>query len=174
MLDGKAGEDGVALGGRQRPRLALYHLGQLGVGTGVEGDHPVALVASEDRVQHGVVFPDAGGREAVPVPVGGGGGDPALDLGRQDLAHRPASEGGDEVLLEVGPVRGEGGGLDVLGGQPDGLDVLGEGDLAAGVVVPAALADLGFFAVGGAFGGTPRGVGAGRALPSFGVAVAGD
>ena len=104
----------------------------------------------------------------------GGGGDPALDLGGQDLAHRPASEGGDEVLVEVGPVGGQGGGLDVLGGQPDGLDVVGEGDLAAGVVVPGAVADLGFFAVGGAFGGTAGGVGAGGALPAFGVAVAGD
>ena len=61
----------------------------------------------------------------------------------------------------------------MLGGQPDGLDVLGEGDLAAGVVVPGAVADLGLFAVGGAFGGTAGGVGAGGALPAFGVAVAG-
>jgi hypothetical protein len=62
----------------------------------------------------------------------------------------------------------------VLGGQPSGLDVLGEGDLAAGVVVPGAVANLGFFAVGGAFGGTAGGVGAGGALSAFGVAVAGD
>ena len=81
---------------------------------------------------------------------------------------------GDEVLVEVGPVGGQGGGLDLLGGQPDGLDVLGEGDLAAGVVVPGAVADLGFFPVGGAFGGAAGGVGAGGALPAFGVAVAGD
>ena len=78
------------------------------------------------------------------------------------------------MLVEVGPVGGQGGGLDLLGGQPDGLDVLGEGDLAAGVVVPGAVADLGFFAVGGAFGGAAGGVGAGGALPAFGVAVAGD
>ena len=62
----------------------------------------------------------------------------------------------------------------MLGGQPDGLDVLGEGDLATGVVVPGAVADLGLFAVGGAFGGSAGGVGAGGALPAFGVAVAGD
>ena len=62
----------------------------------------------------------------------------------------------------------------MLGGQPDGLDVLGEGDLAAGVVVPGTVADLGFLAVGGAFGGAAGGVGAGGALPAFGVAVAGD
>ena len=62
----------------------------------------------------------------------------------------------------------------MFGGQPDGLDVLGEGDLAAGVVVPRAVADLGLFAVRGAFGGTARGVCTGGALPAFGVAVAGD
>jgi hypothetical protein len=78
------------------------------------------------------------------------------------------------VLVEVGPVGGQGRGLDVLGGQPDGLDVGGEGDLAAGVVMPGAVADFGFFAVGGALGGAAGGVGAGGALPSFGVAVAGD
>src|SRR5207245_439335 len=50
----------------------------------------------------------------------GGGGDPALDLGREDLAHRSAFEGGVEVLVEVGPVGGEGGGLDLFGAQPDG------------------------------------------------------
>jgi hypothetical protein len=60
----------------------------------------------------------------------------------------------------------------VLGGQPDGLDVLGEGDLAAGVVEPGAVADFGFLAVRGAFGGTPGGVGAGGALSALGVAVA--
>ena len=38
----------------------------------------------------------------------------------------------------------------------------------------APVPDFGFFAVGGAFGGTTGGVGAGGALPSFGVAVAGD
>ena len=111
--------------------------------------------------------------EAAERPFVGGGGDPALHLRGQDLAHRPAAEGGEEVLVEVGPVGGQGGGLDVLGGQPDGLDVLGEGDLAAGVVVPGAVADFGFLAVGGAFGGAPGGVGAGGALPAFGVAVAG-
>jgi hypothetical protein len=57
------------------------------------------------------------------------------------------------VLVEVAPVGGEGGCLDLFGGQPDGLDVLGKGDLAAGVVVPRAVADACFFAVGGAFGG---------------------
>lgn len=44
----------------------------------------------------------------------GGGGDPALDLRRQDLADRPAPEGGDEVPVEVGPVVGQGGGLHLL------------------------------------------------------------
>jgi hypothetical protein len=62
----------------------------------------------------------------------------------------------------------------VLGGQPHGLDVGGEGDLAGRVVVPGAVPDFGFFAVDGAFGGTAEGVGAGGALPSLGVAVAGD
>ena len=115
-------------------------------------------------------LPHRRGREA----VGGGGGDPALHLRGEDLAHRPSAEDRDEVLVEVGAVGGQGGGLDLLGGEPHGLDVLGEGDLAAGVVVPGAVADLGLFAVGGAFGGTPGGVGAGGALPAFGVAVAGD
>ena len=78
------------------------------------------------------------------------------------------------MLVEVGPVRGQRGGLDLLGGQPHGLDVLAEGDLAEGVVVPGAFADLGLFAVGGAFGGPAGGVGAGGALSAFGVAVAGD
>ena len=62
----------------------------------------------------------------------------------------------------------------MLGGQPHGLDVLGEGDLTAGVVVPGALPHFGFFAVGGALGSASGGVGAGGALPAFGVAVAGD
>ena len=78
------------------------------------------------------------------------------------------------MLVEVAQVGGEGGCLDLFGGQPDGLDVLGKGDLAAGVVVPRAVADACFFAVGGAFGGTAGGVGAGGALSAFGVAVAGD
>ena len=111
--------------------------------------------------------------DAAERPFVGGGGDPALDLGGQDLAHRPSAEDRDEVLVQVGPVRGQGGGLDLLGGQPHGLDVLGEGDLAAGVVVPGALPDFGLLAVGGAFGGAAGGVGAGGALPAFGVAVAG-
>ena len=100
--------------------------------------------AFEDGVQHGVVLPHRRGRETVPVLCGAGGSHPALDLRGQDLAHGPAAEGGDEVLVEVGPVGGEGGGLDVLGGQPHGFDVLGEGDLPAGVVVPGTVADLGF------------------------------
>jgi hypothetical protein len=78
------------------------------------------------------------------------------------------------VFVEVGAVGGHGGRLDVLGGQPDGLDVVGEGDLAAGVVVPGAVPDFGFLAVGGAFSSTPGGVGADGALPSFRVAVAGN
>jgi hypothetical protein len=45
--------------------------------------------------------------------------------------------------------------------------VVGEGDLAAGVVVPGAVSDFGVFAVGGAVGGTPRRVGAsGTCAPS--------
>ena len=62
----------------------------------------------------------------------------------------------------------------MLGGQPDGLDVLREGDLATGVVVPRSVADFGLLPVPGAFGGASGGVGAGGALPAFGVAVAGD
>ena len=150
-------------------RVRAFFLTTLGSSVwaqGLKGDHAVALGAFEDRSQHGVVLAHAGGREAVL----GGGGDPALDLGGQDLAHGPGPEGGDEVLVEVGAVGGQGGGLDVLGGQPDGLDVLGEGDLATGVVVPGAVADPGFFAVGGAFCGAARGVGAGGALSAFGVA----
>ena len=46
------------------------------------------------------------------------------------------------MLVEVGPVGGQGGGLDVLRRQPDGFDVGGEGDLAAGVVVPGAFPGL--------------------------------
>ena len=111
--------------------------------------------------------------DAAERPFVGGGGDPALDLGGEDLAHRPSAEERDEVLVQVGPVGRQGGGLDLLGGQPHGLDVLGEGDLAAGVVVPGAVADLGLLAVGGALGGAAGGEGAGGALPAFGVAVAG-
>jgi hypothetical protein len=48
-------------------------------------------------------------KEGVPVSFVGGGAHPALDLGGQDLAYRPAAEGGHEVLVEVGPVRGQGG-----------------------------------------------------------------
>jgi hypothetical protein len=155
MLGGKGGEDGDVLLRIQRPGLLLDDLGELGVGAGVEGDHAVAQCAFEDRVQHGVVLPHRRGRETVPVLCGAGGSHPALDLRGQDLAHGPAAEGGDEVLVEVGPVRGEGRGLDLLGGQPDGLVVLGEGDLSSGVVVPGTVADLGFLAVSGAFGGTP-------------------
>ena len=40
--------------------------------------------------------------------------------------------------------------------------------------MPGAVADFGFLAVGGAFGGAAGGVGAGGALSAFGVAVAGD
>ena len=54
------------------------------------------------------------------------------------------------------------------------FDILGEGDLAAGVVVPGAFADLGFLPVRGAFGGPSGGVGAGGALSAFGVVVASD
>jgi hypothetical protein len=59
------------------------------------------------------------------------------------------------VLAEVGPVGGQGGCLDLFGGQPHGVGVLGpEGDQAAGVGVPAAVTDACFLAVGGAFGGS--------------------
>jgi hypothetical protein len=61
----------------------------------------------------------------------------------------------------------------MLGGQPDGFDVLGEGDLAARVVVPGALPDFGLLAVGCPFGCAATGVGAGGGLSAFGVAVAG-
>lgn len=69
MLCREGGEDDDVLGGCQCPGLLLDHFGELGVGAGVEGDDAVAVGAFEDRVQHGVVLPDAGGREAVLVPV---------------------------------------------------------------------------------------------------------
>jgi hypothetical protein len=67
VLGREGGKDGVVLGGRQCGGLLLDDRGELGVGAGVEGDDPVALGAFEDRVQHGVVLPQDGGRQAVPV-----------------------------------------------------------------------------------------------------------
>jgi hypothetical protein len=112
VVGGQGGEDGVVLVGGEGAGLLLDHLGQLGVGAGVERDDAVDQGPFEDRLQHGLVLAHRCGREA----VFGGGGDPALDLGGEYLARRPAPEGGDEVLVEVGPVGGQGGGLDVLGG----------------------------------------------------------
>ena len=65
VLRREGGEDGVVLVGGEGAGLLLDHLGQLGVGTRVEGDDPVAQGAFEDRVQHGVVLADRGGGEAV-------------------------------------------------------------------------------------------------------------
>jgi hypothetical protein len=138
MLRCQRGEDRVVLVGGEGAALLLDLLGQLGVGAGVERHDPVHQCPLEHRLQHGVVLAHRRGGEAVL----GGGGDPPLHLRGEDLAHRPSTEGGDEVLVQVKPVGGQGGGLDVLGGQPDCLDVLGEGDLAAGVVVPVLTVSL--------------------------------
>jgi hypothetical protein len=76
------GEDGVVLGGCQRPCLLLDQLGQLGVGAGVESDHAITERALEDRGQHGVVLPHRRSGETALE----GCGDPALDFGGHDLA----------------------------------------------------------------------------------------
>jgi hypothetical protein len=85
--------------------------------------------------------------------------------------HRFLPEERQVVLGEVGDVGRSGGRLDVLGRQPVVVDVGLEGDRSEGVVVPVAGQDALLFAVGGAFGGSAGGVGAGGADPSFGVAV---
>ena len=68
-----------------------------------------------------------------------------------------------EVLVQVGDVGGAGAGLDVLVGQPLLLDVVTEGDVALGVVVPGAGEHLLLLAVGGAQRFAPGGERAGRA-----------
>jgi len=97
-----------------------------------------------------------------------------LDVGGQDLADLGFPEERVEVLVQVGLVCGEAGGLDVPRGEPDGVEVVAEGDLAAAVVVPGAVADLDLLAVRGALGGSTRAERAGGALPAVGVAVAAD
>ena len=104
-------------------------LGQLGVRARVGHDQPVADRSGEDRVQHGVVLADRPRRQ----PAGGGLGHPVLDQGGGDLVQLLPAEERVEVLVQVGHVRGLGGGLDVLAGQPVGLDVLAEPHLAEGV-----------------------------------------
>ena len=82
VLGREGGEDGVVFVGGEGAVVLSDDFGQFGVGAGVEGDDPVVQGAFEDRVQHGVVLPDTGGREAVL----GGGGDPPLDLRGEDAA----------------------------------------------------------------------------------------
>lgn len=56
-----------------------------------------------------------------PTPAFDGSGDPALQLRGEDLAHPAAAEAGRESVVEVGPVRGQAGGLRLPeGSQPDG------------------------------------------------------
>ena len=92
---------------------------------------------------------------------------------RGDLVHQLPAEERVEVLVQVGDVGGLRGGLDVLAGQPVGLDVVAEGDRAEAGVAPGAGEDFLLLAVAGAFGGAASGVGAGGADPALGVAVAG-
>ena len=51
---------------------------------------------------------------------------------RGDLVHQLLAEEREEVLVQVGDVGGLGGGLDVLAGQPVGLDVVAERDRRPG------------------------------------------
>src|SRR5680860_1440929 len=80
VLRGEGVQDGVGLVGGEGAGCLLDLLRELGVGAGVEGDDPVDQGALEHRVQHGVVFADGRGGEAVV----GGGGDPALHFGGED------------------------------------------------------------------------------------------
>ena len=71
-------------------------------------------------------------------PSADGFGDPVLDQGGGDPVEGPVAEERVEVLVQVGQVGGAGGGLEVLVGEPLGLDVVLEGDLAERGVVPGA------------------------------------
>jgi hypothetical protein len=78
----------------------------------------------------------------------------------------------EEVLGQVRHVGRPGGGLDVLGGQPVGLDVLPEPDLAEGVIAPRAGQDALLIPLGGPLRCPVGGERACGALPAFGVALA--
>ena len=108
MLGGKGGEDGGVLVGRQGAGFFLITLGSSVAAQGLKVTTRSRRARSKIECSMVWYFRTLAAG-AVPS-LCGGGGDPALDLGGQDLAHRPASEGGDEVLVEVGPVH--------LGGRP--------------------------------------------------------
>lgn len=70
-----------------------------------------------------------------------------MDVGGKDLSNLCLAEERVEVLVQIQLVDGQAGGFDVPGGGPTGVVVLGEGDLAAAVVVLGAVADLDLCAV---------------------------
>jgi len=132
VLDRQGGEEPLLLVGGEGAGLATDDFGQLGVVARVVDQHPVLHSADEDRGQQHVVLAHRSRGEAVLVGLGS----PVLDQGGGDPIHLTGTEEGVEVLVDVGHVPGTGAGLDLLVGQPLGLDVLAESDLAECSDVP--------------------------------------
>jgi hypothetical protein len=126
VFGGEVGEQGVELVGGQDAEASVDDFGELGVCGWVGQEDAVADGAGEDPVQERVVLPYRPRGEAAldGVPH------PGLDQGRKDRVERVGPEVGDQVVVQVGPVRRGGADFEVPAGPQGLFYVVGEADLA--------------------------------------------